>query len=203
MPSNHLIPCHLFLLLPSIFPSRRVFSSESALHMRWPKYWSFSFNISPSNEHSGLISFRIDWFDLLAVQETLKSLLQHHSLKASIIWCSAFFTIQLSRLYMTTGKTIALTRWTFVGKVMSLLLNMLSRLVYQDLSPSNTIYNTIQYNLIQYQIYIVGLLFVFSLQTINSTQAKILVWFGFHCCMLSTQNGTCYGIGGAQDISAE
>ena len=126
MPSNHLILCCL-LLLPSIFPSIRVFSNESALHIRWPKYWSFS--ISPSNEYSGLISFRIYWFDLLAVQGTLKSLLQHHSLKASIIWQSAFFIVQLSHPYMTTGKTIALTRWIFVGKVMSLLLNMLSRFV--------------------------------------------------------------------------
>ena len=129
MPSNHLILCHPLLLLPSISPSIRVFSNESALHMRWPKYWSFSFNISPSNEHPGLISFRMDWLDLLAVQGTLKSLLQHHSPKASILLCSAFFIVQLSHPYMTTGKTIALTRWTFVGKVMSLLFNMLSRLV--------------------------------------------------------------------------
>ena len=111
MPSNHLILCHPFLLLPSIFPSIRVFSNESALFIRWPKYLSFSFNISPSNEHPGLISFRMDWLDLLVVQGTLKSLLQHHSSKASILWCSAFFIVQLSRLYMTTGKTIALTRW--------------------------------------------------------------------------------------------
>ena len=129
MPSNHFILCHPLLLLPSIFHSIRVFSNESALHIRWPKYWSFSFNISPSNEHAGLISFRMDWLDLLAVQGTLKSLLQHHSSKASILWCSAFFMVQLSHPYMTTGKTIALTRWTFVGKVMSLLFNMLSRLV--------------------------------------------------------------------------
>ena len=126
MPSNHLILCCPLLLLPSIFPSIRVFSNESALHIRWPKYWSFSFNIIPSNEHPGLISFRMDWLDLLAVQGTLKSLLQHHSLKASILWHSAFFTVQLSYPYMTTGKTIALTRRTFVGKVMSLLFNMLS-----------------------------------------------------------------------------
>ena len=126
--SNHLILCHPLLLLPSIFPSIRVFSDESALHMRWPKYWNFSFSISPSNEHPGLISFRTDWLDLLAVQGTLKSLLQHHSSKASILRCSAFFLVQLSHPYMTTGKTIALTRQTFVGKVMSLLLNMLSRL---------------------------------------------------------------------------
>ena len=129
MPSSHLILCHPLLLLPPIPPSIRVFSNESTLHMRWPKYWSFSFSISPSNEHSGLISFRMDWLDLLAVQGTLKSLLQHHSSKASILWGSAFLTVQLSHPHMTTGKTIALTRWTFVGKVMSLLFNMLSRLV--------------------------------------------------------------------------
>ena len=127
-PSNHLNhPCRPFLLLPSIFTSIRVFSNELALHIRWPKYWSFSFSISPSNGYSGLISFRIDWFYLLLVQGTLKSLLQHHSSKASILQCSAFFIVQLSHPYMTTGKTIALTRWTFVGKVMSLLFNMLSR----------------------------------------------------------------------------
>ena len=129
MPSNHLILCRPLLLLPSIFPSIRVFSNESGLHIRWPKYQSFSFSISPSNEYSGLISLRTDWFDLLAVQGTLKSLLQHHSAKASILWRSVFFTVQLSHPYMTTGKTIALTRWTFVGKVMSLLFSMLSRLV--------------------------------------------------------------------------
>ena len=123
MPSNHLILCHPLLLLPSIFHSIRVFSNESVLHIRWSKYWSFSFSISLSNEHSGLISFRIDWLDLLVVQETLKSLLQHHSSKASILQCSAFFIVQLSHPYMTTGKTIALTRWTFVSKVMSLFLN--------------------------------------------------------------------------------
>ena len=128
MPSNHLILCHPLLLLPSIFPNIRIFSNESALRIRWPKYWSFSFNISPSNEHPGLISFRIDWLDLLAVQGTRKNLLQHHSSKASIFWRSAFFTVQLSHPYMTTGKIIALTRRTFVGKVMSLLFNMLSRL---------------------------------------------------------------------------
>ena len=125
MPSNHLILCRPLLLLPSIFPSIRVFSNESVLPIRWPQYWSFSFGISPSNEHSGLISFRIDWLDLLAVQGTLKSLLHHHSLKASVLWCSAFFIVQLSHPYMTTGKTMALTRWTFVCKVMSLLFNML------------------------------------------------------------------------------
>ena len=135
MPSNHLILCHP-LLLPSVFPSIRVFSNESALHIRWPKYWSFSFNSSPSNEHPGLISFRMDWLDLLAVQGTLKSLLQHHSSKASVLWCSAFFIVQLSQPYMTTGKTIALTRWTFVGEVMSLLLNMLSSILLCKLPPS-------------------------------------------------------------------
>ena len=127
--SDAIILCRPLLLLPSIFPCIRVFSNESALHIRWPKYWSFRFSISPSNESSGLISFRMDWLDLLAVQETLKSLLQHHSSKASTLHCSASFTVQLSHPYMTTGKTIALTRWTFVGKVISLLFNMLSRLV--------------------------------------------------------------------------
>ena len=136
MPSNHLILCRPLLLLLSIFPSIRVFSNESALHIRCPKYWSFSFNISPANEHSGLISFRMDWLDLLAVQGTLKSLLQHHSSKASILRCSAFFIVQLSHPYMTTGKTIALTRRTFVGKVMSLLFNMLSRVVITFLPRS-------------------------------------------------------------------
>jgi len=128
MPSNHLILCHPLLLLPSIFPRIRVFSNESVLCIRWPKYWSFSFSISSSSKHSGLISFRIDWLDLLAVQGTLKSLLQYHSSKASILLHSAFFIVQFSHPYMTTGKTIALTRWTFVGKVESLLFNMLSRL---------------------------------------------------------------------------
>ena len=127
MPSNHLILCRPLLLLPSIFPSIRVFSNESVLHIRWPKYWSFSFSISPSKEHPGLISFRMDWLDLLEVQGTLKS--QHHCSKASVLWRSAFFIVQLSHPHKTTGKTIALTRWKFVGKVMSLLFNMLSRLV--------------------------------------------------------------------------
>ena len=136
MPSNHLILCHPLLLLPSIFPSIRVFSSESALHIRWPKYWSFNFNISPANEYSGLISFRMAWLDLLAVQGTLKSLLQHHSSKASILQRSAFFIVQISHAYMITGKTIALTRQTFVGKVMSLLFNMLSRWVITFLPRS-------------------------------------------------------------------
>ena len=129
MPSNYLILCHPLLLLPSIFLNIRVFSNESALCMRWPKYWSFSFNISPSNEYSGSISFRMDWWDHLAVQGTLKSLLQHHSSKPAILWCSALFIVQLSHPYMTTGKTKALTRWTFVGKVTSLLFNKLSRLL--------------------------------------------------------------------------
>ena len=136
MPSIHFILCRLLLLPPSIFPSIRVFSNESVLPIRWPKYWSFSFSVSPSNEHPGLISFTIDWLDLLAVQGTLKSLLQHHSSKASTFQCSAFFTVQLSHQYMTTGKNIALTRWTFVGKVMSLLFNMLTRLVINFLPRS-------------------------------------------------------------------
>src|SRR5574340_1132210 len=136
MPSNHPILCHPLLLLPSIFPSIRVFSNESALRNRWPKYWSFSFSISSSNEYLGLISFRMDWLDFLAVQGTLKSLLQHHSSKASILRCSAFFIVQLSHPYVTTGKTIALTRRTFVGKVMSLIFNMLSRLVITFLPKS-------------------------------------------------------------------
>ena len=136
MPCSHLILCRPLLLLPPIPPSIRVFSNESTLHMRWPKYWSFSFSIIPSNEYSGLISFRIDWFDLLAVQDTLKSLLQHHSSKASILRHSAFFMAQLSHPYMTSGKTIALTRWTFVSKVMSPVFNMLSRLVIAFLPRS-------------------------------------------------------------------
>ena len=127
MPFNHLTLCRPLLLLPSVFPSIRVISNKSALHIRWPKYWSFSFSISPSNEYSELISFRMDWLDLLAVQGTLKSLLQHHSSKATILWHSAFFIVQLSHPYMNTGKTISLTRWSFVDKVMSLLFNMLSR----------------------------------------------------------------------------
>ena len=138
MPSNHLILCRPFLL-HSIFPSIRVFSNESVLHIRWPKYWSFSFNISPSNEYSRLISFRIHWLDLLEAQGTLKSLLQHHSSKASSLQCSAFLIVQLSHPHMTTGKTEALTRWTFVGKVMSLLFNMLSRLVITFLPRSKCI----------------------------------------------------------------
>ena len=136
MPSNHLILCHPLLLLPSVFPSIKVFSNESAFPIRWPKYWSFSFKISPSSEHPGLISFRMDWLDLLAVQGTLKSLLQCHSSKASILQCSAFFIVQLSHPYMTTGKTIASTRQTFVDKIMSLLFNVLSRLVITFLPRS-------------------------------------------------------------------
>ena len=136
MPSSHLILCRPLLFLPPIPPSIRVFSNESALRIRWPKYWSFRFSISPSNEHPGLISFRMDWLDLLAVQGTLKSLLQHHSSKTSILWHSAFFTVQLSHPYMTTGKTIVLTRQTFVGKVIALLFNMLSRLVITFLPRS-------------------------------------------------------------------
>ena len=136
MPSNHLILCFPLILLPSVFPSIRVFSSESVLHIRWPKYWSFSFSISPSNEYLGLVSFRIDWFDLLVVQRTLKSLLQHHNSKTSVLQRSAFFIVQLSHPYMTTGKPIALTRWIFVSKVMSLLFNMLSRLTIAFLPRS-------------------------------------------------------------------
>ena len=139
IPSNHLILCHPLLLPPSVFPSIRVFTNEAAVHIRWPKYWSFSFSISPSNEYSGLISFRMDWFDLLAVQGTLKSLLQHHTSKASILWHSAFFTVQLSQPYMTTGKTIVLSRWTFVGKAVSLLFNILSSLVITFLPRSKHI----------------------------------------------------------------
>ena len=141
MPSNHIILCHPLLLLPSAFSSIRVFSSESVLHIRWPKYWNISFTISPSNEYSGLIFFRMDWLDLLAVQGTLKSLLQHHSSKASILQCSAFFIVQLSHPYMTAGKTISLTRWTFVCKVMSLLFNMLSMLVITFLPRSKRFFN--------------------------------------------------------------
>ena len=149
MPSSHLILCRSFLLLPLILPRIRVFSSESTLHMRWPKYWSFNFNISPSNEHPGLISFRMDWLDLLAVQGTLKSLLQHHSSKASILQCSAFFIVQLSHPY--TGKTIGLTRWTFVDKVMSLLFNMLSRLVITFLPRSKHFFFTDGYIITMYR----------------------------------------------------
>ena len=142
MPSIHLILSHPLLLPPSIFPSIRVFSNESVCPIRWPKYWSFSFSISPSNEYSGLISFRMDWLDLFAVQETLKSLLQHHSSKASVLQCSVFFMVQLSHPYMIIGKTIALTRWTFVSKVMSLLFNMLSRLVIAFLPLSKCLLNS-------------------------------------------------------------
>ena len=147
MSSNHLMLCHPLLLLPSVFPSIGVFSNESALHIRWPKYCSFNFSISPSNEHPGLISFRMDWLDLHAVQGTLKSLLQHHNSKTSILRHSAFFTVQLSHPYMTTGKTTVLTRWTFVGKVMSLLLNMLSRLVITFLPRSKCLLISFKLNL--------------------------------------------------------
>ena len=140
MSFNHLVLCHPLLLLPSIFPSIRVFSNESAFHVRWPKYWSFSFSISTSNEYSGLISFRIDWFDFLAVQETLKNLLQHHTSKASVLLCSAFFMVQHSHPYMTTGKTIALTIHTFVGKAMSLFFNMLSRFIISLLPRSKILF---------------------------------------------------------------
>ena len=139
MPSNHLVLGRPLLLPPAIFPSTRVFSNESVLRIRWPKYWSFSFSISPSNEYSGLISFGMDWLDLLAVQGTLKSLFQHHSSKAPVLWRSAFFIVQLSHPYMTTGKTIALTRWTFVSKLMSLLFNMLSRLVINFIPRSKSL----------------------------------------------------------------
>ena len=148
MPSNHLILCCPLLLLPSISPSIRVFSNESVLCIRWPEYGSFSFSISPSSEYSGLISFRIEWFNFLAVQGTLKSLLQHHSSKASVLWCSTFFMVQLSHPYMTTEKTIALTRWTYVGKVMSLLYSMLSRLVIAFLPRSKyLLISWLQYHL--------------------------------------------------------
>ena len=145
MPSNHLILCCPFILLPLIFPSIRVFSSESVLHIRWPKYWSFSFSINPFSEYSGLISFRIDWFDLLSVQGTLKSLLQHHSSRASILQCSVFFMVQLSHPYMTTGKTIALTRQTFVSKAMPLIFNILSRLVIAFLPRNKNLNKASQY----------------------------------------------------------
>ena len=141
-PSNHLILCHPLLLPPSIFPSIRVFSNESILHIKWPKYWSSSFSISPSNEYSGLISFRMDWLDLPAVQGTLKTLIQHHCSRESVLWRSAFFIVQLSHPYMTTGKNVALTRWTFVGKVMSLLFNMLSRLVIIFLPRNKHLFNS-------------------------------------------------------------
>ena len=150
MPSNHLILCRPLLFPLSIFPRIRVFSNELALHITWPKYWSFSFSISPFNDYSGLISFRIDWLDLLAVQGTLKSLLLQHSAKASILQCSAFFIVQLSHPYMTTGKTIALTKWTFVGKVMSLLFNMLSRFVIAFLPRSkHLLISRVQYHHLQ------------------------------------------------------
>ena len=165
MPSNHFILCRPLFLPPSIIPSIRVFSSESVLHIRWPKYWSFSFSTSPSNECSGLVSFRMDWLDLLAVQGTLKSLLQHHSSKASILWLSDFFIIQLSHQYMTTGKTTALTRQTLVGKVMSLLFNMLSRLVIAFLPRSKRPFIS----------------FWQSPSTVIFGAPKNKVWHYFHC----------------------
>ena len=168
MPSNHLILCHPLLLLPSIFPSIRVFSNESALRIRWPKYWSFSFNISPSNEHPGLISFKMDWLDLLAVQGTFKSLLKHHSSKASVLWHSASFIVQLSHPYMTTGKTIVSTRQTFVGQVMSLFFNMLSRLVIAFLPRSKCL-------LISW---------VQSPLAVIWEPPKNKVCHGFHCCLI-------------------
>ena len=168
MPTNHLMCCRPLLLLPLIFPSIRVFSNESALHIRWPKYWSFSLNISPSNEYSGLISFRMGWLDLLTVQRTLKSLVQQHSSKASILWRSAFFTVQLSHPYMTTGKTIALTRRIFVGKVMSLLFNMLSRLVITFLPKSKHL-------LISW---------LQSLSAVILEPPKNKVWHCFHCFLI-------------------
>ena len=154
MPSNHVILCRPLLLLPSIFPSIRVFSNELAFHIRGPKYWSFGFSISPANEYSGLIFFRIDWFDLLAVQATLKSLPQHHSSKASVFWPSAFFMVQLSHPYMTTGKSIALTRWTFVSKVMSLLFNTLSRFVIAFLPRSKHFLRIDLFRYMGYKIYL-------------------------------------------------
>ena len=178
MPSSHLILCCTLLLLPSIFPSIRVFSSESALRIRWPKYWSFSFNISPPNEHPGLISFRMGWLDLLAVQGTLKSLLQHHSWKASIFWHSAFFIVQLSHPYMTTGKTTALTGRTFVGRVKSLLFNMLSRLVITFLPKSKHL-----------------LISITICSDFGAPQNK--VWHCFHCfpIYLPWNDGTgCHGL---------
>ena len=165
MPSSHLILCRPLLLLPPIPPSIMVFSNESTLCIRWPKYWSFSFRISPSNEHPGLISFRMDWLDLLAVEGTLKSLLQHHGSKASIFRCSVFFTVQLSHPYMTTGKTIALTRWTFVGKVMSLLFNMPSRLVITFLPRSKHVLTS----------------WLQSPSTVILEPKKNKVWHCFHC----------------------
>ena len=168
MPFSHLILCHPLLLLPPVPPSITVFSNESTLRRRWPKYWSFSFSINPSKEHPGLISFRMDWLDLLAVQGTLKSLLQHHRSKASVIRCSAFFTVQLSHPYMTTGKTIALTRWTLVSKVMSLLLNMLSRLVITFLPRSKRL-------LISW---------LQSLSAVILEPPEIKVWHCFHCFLI-------------------
>ena len=170
MPSSHLILCHPLLLLSPILPGIKVFSNESTLRMKWPKYWSFSFSISPSNEHPGLFSFRMDWLDLLAVQGTLKSLLQHHSSKASILRRSAFFTVQLSHPYMTTGKTVALTRQTFVGKVMSLLFNMLSRLeLYNSLQSKFSLprVRLLGHKLLFYNVNLHGTLVSYMCKTCN------------------------------------
>ena len=198
MPSNHFILCHPLLLLPLIFPSIRVFSKESALCNRWPKYWSFTFSISPSNEHSGLISFRMDWLDLLAVQGTLKSLLQHYSSAASILWHSAFFMVQLSCPYMTTEKTIALTRQTFVGKVMSLLFNMLSRLLITFLprskhlliswlqSPSAVIWGPPQ-NKVSHCFHCFPIMFS-SVQSLSCVRLFATPWMAAHQASLSITN---------------
>ena len=177
MPSSHLILCHRLLLLPSIFPSIRGFSNEPVLHIKWPKYWSFSFNISPSNEYSGLISFRVDWLDLLAVQGTLRSLLQHHSSKASILWCSAFFIVQLLHLYMTTGKTIDLTRQNFVGKVTSQFFNMLPRLVITFLPRSKRLLNS----WLQSPFAVILESWLQSLSAVILETTKNKVYHCFHC----------------------
>ena len=206
MPSNHLILYCSLLLLPSIFPSIRVFSSESVLCIRWPEYWSFSFSINPSNECSGLTSFRIDWLDLFAIQGTLKSLLQHHSSKASILWCSAFFTVQLSHPYMTTWKNIVLTRWIFVGKVMPLLFNMLSRLTIAFLprskrllisclqSPSAVILETPKIKFVSVSIVSPSIchevirpdamILVFSILSFKTTFSHTYIWFIVRNCLM-------------------
>ena len=206
MPSNYLNLCHSLLPLPSIFPSIKVFSNESELSIRSPKYWSFSFSISPSNEYSGLISFKFGWLDLLAVQETLKSLLQHHSSKASILWCSAFFTVQLSHPYMTTWKNIVLTRWIFVGKVMPLLFNMLSRLTIAFLprskrllisclqSPSAVILETPKIKFVSVSIVSPSIchevirpdamILVFSILSFKTTFSHTYIWFIVRNCLM-------------------
>ena len=193
MPSNHLILCHPLLLPPSIFPSIRVFSSEWTLCIGWPKYWSFSFSITLSKEHSGLISFRIDWFDL-AVQGTLKSLLQHHSSKASILWCSAFFMVQLSHPYMTTGKTIALTRWTFFGKVMSLLFNILSRFAIAFLPRNKCLLtvrsdfgvqeNTVCHCFHCFSIYLLIIYFIIRMACLHAYNKVYFYWNSWWTCLL-------------------